>query len=590
MRGRRDAIQVWVIVGVLALGLLLPIWLTVQGAFASRSGGFSAAAIVDALQSPGVLAGLRASFWIATGTTLLSLLVGIPLALFAARTQFPGKKLFGAIILVPMVLPPFVGAIGFRQLLDRGGALDVLCGRIGVPFPDLFGDGGLLGIIAVEALHLYPIIYLNLLAALANQDPALDEAARGVGVPVWKRIVRVWLPLARPGLFAGATLVFIWSFTELGTPLMFEFRQATPVQIFDGLKGIQESREPYALTVIMLVVSVACYWVGKGIFGKPLPMGAVKASIRATDVALTGLRGVLVTGLFAAVTLLAVLPHIGVILTAFGVAGTWHGSVVPQHYSLESFGEAMSHPLTVGAMRNSLALSLVAVAVDIVLGTMIARLLVRSRARGKWLLDGLSMLPLAVPGLVLAFGFVALSLAWPFGGMMPGWLQAVLPEPIAQPLLEAPLRGVASVMGAEPHPFAFLAFAYAIRRLPYVVRAASAGLEQVPAALEEAAAMTGASRGTTMRRVVSPLVAANLVAGGMLAFAFSMLEVSDSLLLAQREQDFPITKAIYSIHERLGDGDQIASALGVWAMALLTATLVGASIMMGKRLGAVFRG
>jgi iron(III) transport system permease protein len=101
--------------------------------------------------------------------------------------------------------------------------------------------------------------------------------------------------------------------------------------------------------------------------------------------------------------------------------------------------------------------------------------------------------------------------------------------------------------------------------------------------------MCGAKRSTVTRRIVFPLVAANLVAGALLAFSFAMLEVSDSILLAQRESDYPVTKAIYALAERLGDGQAIASALGVWAMALLAATLLGASLVLGKRLGAVFR-
>ena len=99
----------------------------------------------------------------------------------------------------------------------------------------------------------------------------------------------------------------------------------------------------------------------------------------------------------------------------------------------------------------------------------------------------------------------------------------------------------------------------------------------------------GAGRMKTLRKITLPLIMANLIAGGLLAFSFAMLEVSDSLILAQREAHFPITKAIYVLFQRLGDGQYIASAMGVWGMALLTVTLVGASIMMGKKMGAIFR-
>jgi iron(III) transport system permease protein len=116
-----------------------------------------------------------------------------------------------------------------------------------------------------------------------------------------------------------------------------------------------------------------------------------------------------------------------------------------------------------------------------------------------------------------------------------------------------------------------------------------AGLQQTPRDLELAAANLGASRWRVMRRITVPLILANLLAGALLAFAFSMLEVSDSLILAQRSEFYPITKAIWELSQRLGDGLYVAGALGVWAMALLTLTILAANALLGKKLGAVFR-
>ena len=163
-----------------------------------------------------------------------------------------------------------------------------------------------------------------------------------------------------------------------------------------------------------------------------------------------------------------------------------------------------------------------------------------------------------------------MSLRWPFGS-------------------GDPLEGVVDVIGAEPNPVPLLVIAYAVRRLPYVVRSAVAGLEQTPVRLEEAAVNLGARRLAAVGTIVVPLIAASLIAGGLLAFSFAMLEVSDSLILAQREGHFPVTKAIYVLFERLGDGPHLASAMGVWAMALLGLTLVAASILLGRRIGAMFR-
>ena len=252
----------------------------------------------------------------------------------------------------------------------------------------------------------------------------------------------------------------------------------------------------------------------------------------------------------------------------------------------------MSHPLAVSSIRNSFILSLCATVVALVIGLVAARFIARGTIRGRGMIDALMMLPLAVPGLVMAFGFIAMSLEWPFGGVMPRMFESIaviLPQTWGDWLRNAPLRPVADIVGANPNPFPLLVVAYAIRRMPYVTRAAVAGLQQTSLSLEEAAHGLGAGLFRTLRKIILPLIAANVVAGALLAFSFSMLEVSDSLLLAQRERDYPITKAIYTLYDRLGDGELIASAMGVWAMALLTITLLGASSIIGKKMGVLFR-
>ena len=515
----------------------------------------------------------------------------MPLALVAARHHFPGKAFFSALVLIPLILPPFVGAIGVRHLLGRAGSFNTIlmdAGFLDAPF-DLFGTGGIVGVIVVEALHLYPIIYLNLLASLANLDPALDEAARNVGAGPWTRFRRITLPLVRPGLFAGGTITFIWSFTELGTPLMFEFRNVTPVQIFDGLKQMETSAEPFALTVVMLSTAVLLYLVGRILPGVRGVGASAKASRGDSETRLRGVVGLGAALLFALVIGIAALPHLGVILASLSVEGQWYQSILPRAFTLSNYEEALGHPLAIGSIRNSLMLAGIAVVLDLVVGIVAARIIVRTKLRGRSLLDALCMLPLAVPGLVMAFGYVAMSLEWPFRGPVPGWLAVVMPDSLVALLDDGPLSGVADILGADPNPIPLLIVAYAVRRLPYVVRSTVAGLEQTPVDLEEAAQGLGAGRLLVLRRIVVPLVAANLIAGALLAFSFAMLEVSDSLILAQRESDYPITKAIYVLFERLGDGPGIAAAMGTWAMLLLACTLAGASLLLGRKLGAVFR-
>ncbi len=558
-----------IVLAALSVCLLYPIYLTVRGGFArdvAHGTGFTFDHIILIFQDPSAVAGLLNSLKIAAGTTTLALLIAVPLAVLSAQFRFPGKSFFNAMVLVPLILPPFVGAIGVRAILGREGALNALLHTN----LDILGAAKYWGVIAVQALSLYPIIFLNASAAIANLDPALDEAAESLGAGWWKRFVRITLPLIRPGIFAGATIVFIWSFTELGTPLMFDYSTVAPVQIFYGLKEVETSAAPYALTVVLLTGAVLLYVLGKLVFGKKGYAMYAKASRAGEETILTGWRGFAATAAFAVVGFLALLPHLGVVLTSLTTPGQWYSTVLPTDFTTAHFRQALTTGDSFGAIVNSLKLAACAMLVDIVVGIVVAYIIVRTQTKGRGLLDALCMLPLAVPGLVMAFGYVAMSLRWPFGK-------------------DGPLSGLASIFGAVPAPFVFLVIAYSVRRLPYIVRSTIAGLEQTSGELEEAAMIHGATRLVAVRKIIIPLIMANLIAGGLLVFSFSMLEVSDSLLLAQQTKDYPITKAIFSFTERLGDGLYIASALGVWAMALLTITLFGASMLLGKKLGAIFR-
>jgi iron(III) transport system permease protein len=468
-----------------------------------------------------------------------------------------------------------VGAIGLRAILGRQGALNALLGSDW----DVLGEGRFWGVVIAEALHLYPIIYLNATAALANLDPALGESAENLGAGAARRFFRITLPLIRPGLFAGGTIVFIWSFTELGTPLMFDLYTVAPVQIFFGLKEVENSAAPYALTVVLLGSSILLYVLGRLAFGGRGHAMYAKASRAAEEKPLAGGPALLATGAFALVALLAVLPHIGVVLTSFSAPGAWYRAVLPEALTLGHFEYALGDPSATSSIRNSLVLSAAAMGLDIVVGLVIAYLLVRTSVRGRGVLDALCMLPLAVPGLVMAFGYVAMTLSWPFGRALR--LGGVEVPPL--------FPGVLEVFGASPNPFPLLIIAYAVRRLPYIVRATVAGLEQTSGELEEAAVNLGASRLVAVVRVIVPLILANLIAGGLLVFSFSMLEVSDSLILAQKAEHYPITKQIFAFSEMLGIGQYVASAMGVWGMALLTVTLLGASLLLGRKLGSIFR-
>lgn len=540
-----------------------PIVETLRGAFADRSGNFTLVYFVEVFRNPIYLEGLSNSFFLAVAVTVLTLFLALPLAWMADRFHFPGKAILSALILVPMILPPFVGAIGVRQILGQQGSLNALLVWLGMQNPatpiDWLGSGRFWGVAVMIALNLYPIIYLNAVAALANIDPAMEEAAENLGCTGLRKFFRITLPLIMPGLFAGGTIVFIWAFTELGVPLMFDFTRIASVQVFNGIKDIGGNPFPYALVAVMLLSAVLLYATSKFLFGRSSHAMMSKATSQGGPRRIGRLASVACTLAFSTVFAVAVLPHMSVILVAF--SGDWYGTIFPDSFTLAHFEMALGHELTLSSIRNSLRYAGLAVILDLVLGIAIAYIVVRTRIAGRHFLDALAMMPLAVPGLVLAFGYLAMTQEGKFFHPL---------NPVTDPLI-------------------LLVIAYAVRRLPYVVRSAAAGFQQTSETLEEAARNLGAPPLRALRRVTLPLIAANLVAGGLLAFSFAMLEVSDSLLLAQKQQDYPITKAIYELYQLLGEGRFIASALGVWAMAFLAVTILGASLILGKKLGAIFR-
>lgn len=550
-------------VAFFAAFFLWPVLQILKGGFVDADGRVTLAYLGAVLRDPLYLGALGNSLLIACAATTLAALIALPLAVASDRYLFPAKNLLGSLLLVPMVLPPFVGAIGIKQIFGQYGAFNALLHHAGLLAPaatiDWFAANQFWGIAVVEALSLYPIIYLNALAALANIDPAMEEAAQNLGCTGLRRFVRITLPLIRPGLFAGATIVFIWAFTELGTPLIFDYDRVTSVQIYYGLRDIGGNPFPYALVAVMLAASVALYALGKGLFGRAGYAMMAKATSTGGARPLPPARAWLCTAFFAGVTCVAVLPHLGVVLVAF--SRDWYASVLPRGWTLDNFHLALGHDLTVPAIANSLKFASLATGIDLVLGVAIAYVVVRTRLAGRAVLDFLAMLPLAVPGLVLAFGYLAMA--------QEGSCFAFL----------NPVR----------NPTVLLVIAYSVRRLPYVVRSAAAGFEQTSATLEEAAQNLGAPPLRAVVRITLPLIAANLIAGALLAFAFAMLEVSDSLILAQKQVFYPITKAIMELFQLLGDGKFLASALGVWAMVFLGVTVAGMSLLLGRKLGAIFR-
>lgn len=501
---------------------------------------------------------LMNSILIGVLATIFTAAFGLPLAFLCVRYNFPFKNILQGLLLVPLVMPPFVGAIGLKQIFARYGSINLFLIDVGLMNPrspiDWFG-GGLWGIITIEALNLFPIMYLSIAAALANVDPSLEEAAESLGARGFTLFRKVTFPLTFPGFFAGAIIVFIWAFTDLGTPLIFDFSKTIPAQIFSMTQDIETNPMGYVLTIAALLISVAALLSVRRYVGLRSYEMLGRGHVIPREKTLAGWRATAAMVFLIIVVTIAMIPQITVILTS--IAGQWFQTILPTQYTTQYYSTLVTHPVAGPSVVNSIFYSVFSTVIDITLGFIIAYMLTRRRFPGRSILDSVAMMPLAIPGVVIAFGYLA-----------------------------AFSRTQLSVF---INPVPLLIVSYAVRRLPYTVRAAYAGFQQTSVYLEEAAMNLGASPIRTLRSITFPLILANVVAGGILSFSAAMMEVSDSLILAPQDQYFPMTKAIYVLDKRLADGAFVASALGVVGIIVVATCFLIANKLLGRSLGQLFR-
>lgn len=514
------------------------------------------------------------SFKLAAMVTLMTTLVSLPLAYFLTRYRFPGRSVMQGVILIPMIMPPFVGVIGMQQFFGKFGSVNVLLMKLGIidvrGLIDWFSSG-FWGVVLLSTLHLYPIMYLNVVAALANIDPSLEEAAENMGASRFKLFRTVTLPLMLPGYFAGGILVFIWAFTDLGTPLMFKYERVIAVRIFRQVTDANVNPMGYALVVLVVVLTALAFYLSKKWSGRRhyemLGRGHVGSRELQAGPWMCGVIYLFVGML----TFIAMLPHISVILISLTPnAGKWGLSILPESYTLQHYLTVFTHEDTLPSIINSLKYSVSSTLLALIVGILLAYLLTRKRLPFHNLLDALAMLPLALPGIALAFGYVGSFADTTL-------LLKYMPPPVVD------------AIDPRKNPTLLLIISYSVRRLPYMLRSIYAGLQQTSITYEEASQNLGANPRKTLYKITIPLVMANIIAGSILVFSFSMLEVSDSLILAMKSQFYPITKAIWTLSQRPVGGDYVASALGVVGMFILITCLILAGRALGGKLGEIFR-
>ncbi|MCM8829041.1 MAG: iron ABC transporter permease [Candidatus Omnitrophica bacterium] len=464
--------------------------------------------------------------------------------------KLPAKNFWRKSFLLPLVAPPFVSAIGMRQILSRFGPVNLTLMKYGfTDSPVDFLGTGITGILILQVLHLYPIIYLNVLSSLENIEASCVESAENLGASFFQTFRKVIFPLALPGYFAGAFLVFVWSLTDLGTPLVFDYPKLIPVVIFQSLTDIHSNPSGYVLIIFICATAIILFGLTRYILGKMSFVGVVRYKTTMEPVRISPGISILITFCLGFFLLISLLPHISVILNS--ISKRWFFTILPDKWTLAYYLEVFRHPVARISLINSTIYSIVAGLLIVLISISAGWIIARSKITGKNILESLVIFPMAVPGIVFAFSYVV-----------------AFSETIIDP---------------RKFPVFLLIVAYVIRRLPFAVRAIVANFQQIDISCEEAAFNLGASRIKTLISVTIPMLKNGIIAGFIFSFAFSMMEVSSSLILVSKQEFFPIAKGIYQLAGRVTDGPYIASALGTLGMLVSFLSLLLIYKITGKQ-------
>jgi iron(III) transport system permease protein len=432
------------------------------------------------------------SLYVGFMVTVLATALGVPLAAAVARWGVPGKALLRALIVLPLVSPPFIGAYSWILLLGRGGWITQLVQHAGLPWMGtIYGSKG---IILALTLNLYPFVFLVVSASIASIDASLEEAAANLGATPWRTFRTVTVPLLMPAILGGALLVFLTALADFGSAVVIgESYLVLPTLIYSLFINEMGGEPAMAATasVVLLVCTTAVLLIERWyISRRSYVMSGLRrpverrASPRARAAATAFTYGVVGISL---------IPAAVVMLTSFFPSS---GPVMRPGFSVGNY--LMVFSTVPRAMLNSLFLSGASTLLCVVLGVVIGYLLVRRPGRATGGLDALLMVPYAIPGTVLA---VALIRA--FG---------------VPPLL---LTGTVAI----------LITSYVVRRLPYAVRGVVAVLHNIEPATEEASLSLGASPWRTFGRVTLPLMAPGIISGAVMTWVQVISEISSTILL-----------------------------------------------------------
>ncbi|GMU72579.1 MAG: iron ABC transporter permease [Burkholderiales bacterium] len=420
-----------------------------------------------------------------------SVLVAMPIAYALARTRMPGRRLIGALCIVPLMVPTFISSFAFILMFGRTGWINQMFGWIGIE--QLVDIHSPFGIGLVQVFFFFPYALLPMLAVFKSMDPVLEEASHTLGARRPFAFLTTTMPLAAPGIWAGLLLVLIVSIEDFGTPMILSPR-GFPLMIVEAYRemvGYFNWGGASVIAVLLVLISALLLLVQRWLLrhdrsrtvgGKP----ATRERVRDPWVC---------WGLLAYCIIVLSLPILAIYTTALqSFATSWAARMVPEGFTLDNYRYVWERSM--GAVVNSFLLGGAALAISVVLSAVIPYLVQR---RGRHYLDYLGFLPLALPGTALA---IALILAF------------------NTPPLQ--ITGTAFL----------LIMAYVIRRMPYALRSTSASIQTISTDIEGASLVHGASRFLSLWSVTLPLMLPGIVAGGIMVFLTSVREISATILLA----------------------------------------------------------
>ena len=460
------------------------------------------------------------SFKGSIAVTIITLIIGVPLAYLYNMYEIKGKGLLQIIIILCSMSAPFIGAYSWILMLGNSGIIrKTIKSMLGIALPSIYGFNGIL---LVLSLQLFPLVFLYVSGAMKNIDNSLLEAAESMGCKGIKRFLTVIVPLCMPTILAAMLLVFMRAFADFGTPLLIgQGCRTFPVEIYNAFFSETTGGDygfACATSVIAIVITTVVFLVQKWSSNKfSFTMNALHPVERKKA---HGLLNVLIHLFTYLVVGIAFLPQVYIFYESFRKTS---GKAFVPGYSLDSYRSAMK--VAGSAIKNTFVIGIAALVLIILLAVLVAYLVIRRKNTVNNVIDVISMLPYIIPGSVVG---IALIMAFN-----------------RKPLI---LTGTMIIM----------VIALVIRRLPYTIRSSVATLQQIPITVEEAAISLGSSKAKTFFQITVPMMANGIISGAILSWVTIITELSTAICLyTVRTQT--LTLAIYTYVSRGNDG--IAAAL-----------------------------